>query len=156
MNKITVCFAIAAIGIIAIFIFDRQAPKETTMTMQRKMETIPGNLDYSRTLTSVGKKYIISISSRLDPIPINKIHKWEIRVKTPQGVPVDGATVSIMGGMPMHKHGMPTAPRVTKDLRQGDYLLEGMKFSMAGWWELIVQVKKGSDRDKATFNVILR
>ena len=156
MNKITIGFAIAAIGIIAIFIFDRQAPKETAMTMQRKMATFPGNLDYSRTRTSVGKKYIISIGSQLDLIPINQIHQWKIRVKTPQGVPVDGATVSIMGGMPMHKHGLPTAPRVTKDLGQGGYLLEGMKFGMTGWWELIVQVKKGSDRDKATFNVILR
>ena len=156
MNKALIGFAIAAIGIIAIFIFDRQAPKETTMTMQQKIATIPGDLDYSKTQTSVNKNYLISIKSLINPIPLNQIHQWEIRIKTSQGVPVNGAAISVVGGMPMHKHGMPTAPRVTKDLGQGDYLLEGMKFSMTGWWELIVQVVKDFEEDKATFNVILR
>ena len=61
-----------------------------------------------------------------------------------------------MGGMPMHKHGLPTAPRMTKGLGQGSYLIEGMKFSMAGWWEIIIEVGQGFDQDKATFNLILR
>ena len=156
MNKVTIGFAIAAIGILAILVFARQAPKETAMTMQQKMATVPGDLDYSLTRTSMDNNYIVSIRSRLDPIAINQIHQWEIQVKTPQGAPVDGAKVTIIGGMPMHKHGLPTAPRVTKDLDQGVYLLEGMKFNMAGWWELIVQIEAGSDQDKATFNVILR
>ena len=34
--------------------------------------------------------------------------------------------------MPEHNHGFPTAPRVTENLGEGDYLLEGMRFNMGG------------------------
>lgn len=156
MNKAMFGFATAAIVIVAIFFLDRKVPKETAMMMQQKLAIIPGDLDYSRTRTSVDKKYIISISSLIDPIPINQIHQWEITIKTQQERLVDGASVSIMGGMPMHKHGLPTAPRMTKGLGQGSYLIEGMKFSMAGWWEISIEVGQGFDQDKATFNLILR
>jgi hypothetical protein len=156
MNKAMFSFAVAAIAIVAIFLFDRKVPKETAMTMQQKLAFIPGDLDYSRTRTSVDKKYIISISSLIEPVPLNQIHQWEITIKTQQGDLVDAASVSITGGMPMHKHGLPTAPRMTQDLGQGRYLIEGMKFSMAGWWEIIIEVAQGFDKDKATFNLILR
>ena len=74
-----ICFAIAAVGLVAIFFFDRKAPKETAMTMQRKLAIIPLDLDYSRIRTSVDKKYIISISNLIDPVTINQIHQWKIR-----------------------------------------------------------------------------
>ena len=71
-------------------------------------------------------------------------------------MPVVDAKVSISGGMPMHKHGLPTAPRVTKNLGEAKYLLEGVKFNMTGWWELIIKVNTPSDQDITIFNVILR
>ena len=113
-------------------------------------------LDLSTTRPSSFKKFIVSVTSSLTPIAINKIHSWEIRVKTPDGRPVNDATITINGGMPMNQHGMPTAPRVTKILGQGRYLLEGMKFSMTGWWELIFQIDAKSFQDNVTFNLMLR
>ena len=156
MNKAFIGFGIAAIGIIAIFIIDSQAPKETAMTMQKKMAMIPGDKDYSRTRLSEEKKFRISVTSLIEPIPINQIHQWKIHIETSNGVPVVDAKVSISGGMPMHKHGLPTSPRVTKNLGEAKYLLQGMKFNMTGWWELIIKVDTPSEQDIAIFNVILR
>ena len=156
MNRALIYFGIAAIGIIVIFIIDSQVPKETAMTMQQKMAMIPSDKDYSRTRLSEDKKYLISISSLVEPIPINQIHQWEIYIETSMGLPVEDAKVSISGGMPMHKHGLPTAPRVTKNLGEAKYLLEGVKFNMTGWWELIIEVDTPIGRDKAIFNLILR
>ena len=44
------------------------------------------------------------------------------------------AAITVDGDMPQHGHGLPTRPQVTKHLGNGDYLVEGMKFQMGGWW----------------------
>ncbi|NQV83773.1 MAG: FixH family protein [Rhodospirillales bacterium] len=120
------------------------------------MASMPSTLDFSTTQPSYLKKFIVSVTSSLDPIAINTMHGWEILVKTPEGAPVDNAKISAIGGMPVHQHGLPTAPRVTKNLGDGRYRLEGVKFNMAGWWELKIKIDTGSDQDTATFNLILR
>ena len=58
--------------------------------------------------------------------------------------------ISIDGGMPQHGHGFPTQPRVTRELGDGRYLLEGMKFSMPGWWEIKLKVDAASGTDEVT------
>lgn len=68
------------------------------------------------------------------------------------GVPVSQALVYINGGMPEHAHGLPTRPAVTREIEPGTYLVEGMKFSMIGWWEILVAVQKGSASDVTSFN----
>ena len=70
-----------------------------------------------------------------------------IHIETPDGSPVEGATVAVTGGMPMHDHGLPTDPRMTSSLGNGDYLLEGMRFHMNGYWELLLTVDAGGRRD---------
>jgi hypothetical protein len=57
--------------------------------------------------------------------------------------------------MPQHGHGFPTQPKVTRELGDGRYLLEGMKFSMPGWWELKLKVDASSGADEITFNTII-
>jgi len=85
--------------------------------------------------------YKVSFETELDPIKINKIHSWVITVRTSSGDPVTAADVSVLGGMPLHDHGMPTRPRVTDYLGEGRYRLEGMRFHMNGRWEVSVTVK---------------
>ena len=156
MSRFSAILIVVVIGIAAIFFFARQQPVKNPPPKLSKMTAMPMELDLSTTRPSSFKKFIVSVTSSLTPIAINKIHSWEIRVKTPDGRPVNDATITINGGMPMHQHGMPTAPRVTKNLGQGRYLLEGMKFSMTGWWELIVQIDAGLFQDNVTFNLMLR
>ena len=73
-------------------------------------------------------------------IEINRMHSWILHVEDASGAKVEGATISVSGGMPEHDHGLPTAPRVTEDLGGGDYRLEGMRFHMRGRWEVVVTV----------------
>jgi hypothetical protein len=42
--------------------------------------------------------------------------------------------------MPEHDHGLPTKPRITEELGGGDYRLEGMRFHMSGYWEVVVSI----------------
>jgi hypothetical protein len=37
------------------------------------------------------------------------------------GRPIEGATLTIGGGMPQHGHGLPTRPRVTRSIAAGKY-----------------------------------
>jgi hypothetical protein len=44
---------------------------------------------------------------------------------------------------------------VTQELGDGTYLLEGMKFSMTGWWEIKLAIQSNEDADKVTFNTLV-
>ncbi len=147
---------VVVIGIAVIMFFVSQIPIQSVPPKLTRMAGIPADLDLSRTRPSSRKLFTVSVTTNLDPIAINKMHGWEILVKNQDGAPVDGAEISIIGGMPMHQHGLPTAPRVTKNIGQGKYLLKGMKFNMPGWWELIVQIDAGKYQDHATFNLVLK
>jgi hypothetical protein len=83
----------------------------------------------------------VDYESSLKPIPINRMHSWEIVVRDDDGKPVTGAEISVEGGMPVHDHGLPTRPRVTEELGDGRYLLEGLRFHMAGEWEIVLTIK---------------
>jgi hypothetical protein len=91
--------------------------------------------------------YRIAFDSELSPIPINRIHDWVFTITTPEGDAVAGAVLSVTGGMPLHNHGLPTQPRMTKELGEGRYLVEGMRFHMNGDWELLVTVDVDGRRD---------
>lgn len=91
--------------------------------------------------------YRVSFVSELDPLTINKIHNWIFHIEDAAGVPVEEATVSVTGGMPKHNHGLPTNPVMTQSLGNGDYVLEGMRFHMNGYWELAVTVAASGRRD---------
>ncbi len=93
--------------------------------------------------------YRISFEAELDPIEINKIHSWVLTIRTTNGEPVTNAEISVLGGMPLHDHGMPTRPRVTENLGEGRYRLEGMRFHMNGQWEVSVTVKADGKVDTA-------
>lgn len=91
--------------------------------------------------------YRVSYTSQLDPLTINQIHDWIFHIEGADGVPIENATVSVTGGMPKHNHGLPTDPRMTQSLGNGDYVLQGMRFHMNGYWELTVTVEAGGRRD---------
>ncbi|MEO8103087.1 MAG: FixH family protein, partial [Betaproteobacteria bacterium] len=71
------------------------------------------------------------------------------------GEPVSQARFQVDGGMPQHGHGLPSQPQVTKELTAGNYLLEGMKFSMTGWWEIRLAIHTPNASDRVTFNTVV-
>ncbi|MCY1210813.1 YtkA-like protein [compost metagenome] len=115
----------------------------------------PSGLNLSLDRPTAHDKYHVTIYPPSDPIAINKLHAFEIRLRSPSGAAVSGARISIDGGMPQHGHGFPTRPRVTRELGGGRYLLEGMKFSMPGWWEIKLRIDGASGTDEVTFNTII-
>lgn len=91
--------------------------------------------------------YRLGIESELEPIAINRLHRWVLRLEDSRGRPVPAASIELAGGMPDHNHGLPTQPQVTRELDDGRYLLEGMRFHMPGSWVLrfSVDAEPGSD-----------
>lgn len=64
-------------------------------------------------------------------------------------------TIKVDGDMPQHGHGLPTSPRVTKYLGNGDYLIDGMKFQMGGWWLMDLTITADTQIDAVHFNMLL-
>ena len=117
---------------------------------------IPNSLDTSTSKLSRHKHYKVSITARPRKVAINVMHSWILDIVMPDGRPVKGANVTVDGGMPNHGHGLPTSPRITKQLGDGRYLVEGMKFNMAGWWQLRFGIESGHHKDRVTFNLVLK
>lgn len=122
----------------------------------RHMTPVPSELDTSTTRLSEQGLYRATIKPERDPIPINQIHAWTLHVETADGKPVDQAEITVDGGMPQHGHGLPTRPEVTRNLGNGDYLVEGMKFQMTGWWVVHFHIRAGGQDDRVTFNLMLK
>lgn len=122
---------------------------------QMMTQEIPKNLNTASTRTSVKQQFKASYTSKISPIPIGKVHSWVLELKNSKGVPVDGATIQPTGSMPGHMHGMMTQPKVTKQLGQGKYLVEGMGFQMPGWWVMKFSIISKKITDVVEFNFVL-
>ena len=115
----------------------------------------PADLDYSRTRTSEGGIYRATIRPAGDSIPQGKLHSWVLHLETADGAPLDVAKIAVDGGMPQHRHGLPTRPRVTRQAGNGDHVVEGMKFNMGGWWVVKFRVDAAAGNDSLVFNLKL-
>jgi hypothetical protein len=116
---------------------------------------IPSDLDTSTSKISDGELFVVTVTSNMDPLVLNEIHSWTVHIEDPDGQVVEGAEIIVDGGMPQHNHGFPTEPRITEELGEGEYLLEGVKFSMAGWWEVKLDIDSGSSSDTVVFNIVI-
>jgi hypothetical protein len=88
------------------------------------------------------------------PFPTGKMLRTVIQVADQNGKGVEGLAITVDGGMPQHGHGLPTKPRVTGELGNGRYQVEGLKFNMGGWWELKFALT-GATSDSVVFNLDL-
>ncbi len=111
--------------------------------------------DLSRSKPSELKTYVVAVAPESEPLRQGELHTWLLTLTTPDGRPVESASIAVDGGMPRHGHGLPTSPRMTKYLGTGRYRIEGVKFNMGGWWELKFAVSAPPGEDRAVFNVLL-
>ena len=86
---------------------------------------------------------------------VRRMQTVRVVVRDGSGHAVDGAALRIAGGMPQHGHGLPTRPRVTRNLGNGAYEIEGVRFNMGGWWEFKVVIETPAGADTITFNLDL-
>ena len=98
--------------------------------------------------------YTVTVTSSLEPIEINRIHSWIVHI-TSNGEPVSNAELAVEGGMPTHDHGLPTRPRVTAELGDGSYRLDGMRFHMQGDWEISMEIEADGKTDTVVVTLTL-
>lgn len=103
---------------------------------------------------SAGARYEATIAPER-PLEVRTMQSVRLMLTDSAGGPLDGAGITVSGGMPEHGHGLPTRPRVTRPLGGGTYQVDGLKFNMRGWWVLTFGIDAGSGRDSVTFNLDL-
>ena len=114
--------------------------------------------EHAVTQDSPTGKYKLSLFCNDSAIPLQKIHSWTLHVEDAAGKPVDNLKIFVSGGMPMHRHGFSTRPRVSDHLGNGDYRVEGIKFHMPGHWEMRFNLNKkdkpmGRDLEQVVFTI---
>ncbi len=118
--------------------------------------TQPKDLNLALDKPSAAGVYHVTLVPPAQPPAINQMHSWTVKLANQAGAPIPGARFAVDGGMPQHGHGLPTQPRVTRELAAGTYQLDGMKFSMTGWWELTLGIASPLGSDKVTFNTMVK
>jgi hypothetical protein len=104
--------------------------------------------------TSTNRLYTATLETT-EALRPRRLHLMRIAVVDNAGLPVDGATMTIGGGMPQHGHGLPTRPRMTRAIAAGTYEIDGVRFNMGGWWEFKVTIATDRGEDTITFNLSL-
>lgn len=160
-NTFVVVLSLALLTLSACSANKREQQMENKSTTLKFEQFTPSKIvtkgDFSKTaattVLSSDKKYRVSLYSNTFPIPMQKIHSWTARIEQANGQPLDKAKIYIHGGMPEHRHGFPVTPRVRKYLGDGKFLIEGVKFSMIGNWEMRLNIKEENVRDRAIFKI---
>ena len=115
--------------------------------------------DVGRVKTTANGTYRVLLAPERVPVPLQQLHRWTVRVDPAESAGAAAlatpVTVTVDGGMPQHGHGLPTQPRVTGRLPDGRFVVDGVRFSMPGWWELRLLVAGPAGTDSVTFNLTL-
>ena len=90
-----------------------------------------------------------------EPLRPRKLQTVQVAIADAAGAPIQNAQIAIDGGMPQHGHGLPTRPRVTKQVGDGIYEIEGVRFNMGGWWEFKLTINAPAGSEIVTFNLSL-
>ncbi|MGI9591600.1 MAG: cytochrome c peroxidase [Myxococcota bacterium] len=113
-------------------------------------EPAPGGApELGGSVTSTGGRYRIEFRPAIAKPAVGEMHDWVLRIERTDGAPAQPTTIAFDGGMPAHGHGFATAPRVTRELGDAEYLVEGVRFHMPGDWELRAVVTDATGRDGA-------
>ena len=107
------------------------------------------------TQRSAQGKLDVTVAPRSGPPRIGVFQPWVVVVRDLQGNPVYPARITIDGGMPAHAHGLPTQPKVTRYLENGEYLIEGVRFNMAGDWVWRLRIETPAGRDDVRFDMLI-
>ena len=126
-------------------------------------QQLPAGLDTRSFAVSRDRQYVAhievqgeSVRSSDGSIELNELHRWHLLLTDIQGRPINGAKIFYGGHMPGHVHGLPTQPRVSRQVAEGVYEISGVKFQMRGWWVIDLQIKADDlPADNVRFNLAL-
>lgn len=155
-------FTILVISILAMFmVFPSLAlsqmsslqilePRTENLHVENSQELV----EWPQTISSEQGKYRLTLFPTPGRVPMRRLHAWRLHIEDALGIPVSGAHVRIDGGMPAHGHGLPSAPRVKVLPGKGDYMIEGLKFTMGGEWQLRLAIAhQQTDRVNIVFTL---
>ena len=115
----------------------------------------PAGLNLSLEQVSKVGHYTVALTPEPATGPVGKIHRWTVDIRDQGGARVSALSIKVDGGMPQHGHGLPTAPKVTRQLDDGRWLIEGVKFNMPGWWVIDLTIEGPAGMDTIRFNYVL-
>ena len=121
-----------------------------------RMSNAPADVDAATSQISANGAFKVSYTASPGQVPINLLHQWTLHLETATGQPVENAIITVAGDMPQHGHGMPTRPQVTEYLGDGNYLVEGMRFQMGGWWIIDFTIQADGQTDTVQFELMLK
>ncbi len=111
--------------------------------------------DTSRSKKTANGLFVASFEPERGVVRQGELQSWLLTLKTAAGAPVEGAAIAVSGGMPQHDHGLPTSPQATDYLGDGRYRIDGVKFTMSGWWQLHFDISAAAGSDSVVFNIVL-
>ncbi|SDK70828.1 FixH family protein [Mesorhizobium muleiense] len=131
----------------AVYVTAPQAPRPAGYEM--------AGSEIARSKETANGLFVASFEPERGVIRQGELQSWLLTLKTNAGTPVEGAAISISGGMPQHRHGLPTSPHATDYLGDGRYRIGGVKFTMSGLWQLHFAISAAAGSDTVVFNVLL-
>jgi cytochrome c peroxidase len=96
---------------------------------------------------SENRLYRVSWQCGCGRIPLNRMHRWRLKVTNADGARVPNANIIVTGGTVEHRHVMPTSPRAFPEGADGRYRVEGIKFDRQGAWQLRVTLNSAAGQD---------
>lgn len=144
---------IIALTAIALFPTTLSAQEQTT-DIQGAMNIMPASQasaisSFKKIYHSKSRNFELHLSPEEIQTPLNKIVSWPVRIiDLSETFSLEEATITVDGGMPHHGHGLPTSPILTPLAKAGEYRIEGLKFSMPGYWEIALSVTQNGASDK--------
>lgn len=114
----------------------------------------PTSADGYRVSSETGA-YQLELEPEAQAVRLGNLHSWQLILRDAEGRTVDGATLTVNGGMPLHGHGLPTNPLVSNADGSGTYRIEGLRFNMPGRWELRLKIDGAAGHDTALLEIQL-
>jgi DME family drug/metabolite transporter len=132
-----------------------EAPGLSDPQKRMRPGPLPAELNTARKKLSEKGKYLVTFTPSVAEIPLHQLHGWQVSIGNAKGTPVSIVNLEVYGDMPQHGHGLPTQPQVSKKTDDGNFLVEGFRFHMAGWWNVTFAMEGPLGSDKVTFDLLL-
>ena len=87
------------------------------------------------------------------PVQVQTNLDWPLRLSDSRGAGIADAVIGVGGGMPIHHHGLPTAPQADATAQPGVYALQGLRFNMPGRWRVQLTISAGGVTEDLVFDV---
>lgn len=128
--------------------------------MEQIVECEPSDdyLDYAPGLVVEGPAGVaLTLIGSIPGPPEKGDNRWDLRVADVAGQPIVGATMEVLPSMPQHGHGTAVPADVVPGQNPGDYIAQPVHFSMAGVWEIAVQLDDamGNPLDEMVFHLCI-